>query len=117
MTSAHSQPSCAHYSTNMADKMSFLDAVRYRRSVYPLTDKIPITDERVKELVTEAIKHVPSSFNSQSARLVVLLNEEHQKFWEFVKDVLKPQMPEDQFPQTEGKLNMFKAAHGTVSRR
>lgn len=99
----------------MSDKISFLEAARLRRSIYPLSDKIPISDARVEELVTEAIKHVPSSFNSQSTRLVVLLNEEHQKFWEYVKEVLKPQVPEEEFPKTEGKLNMFKAAHGTVS--
>lgn len=99
----------------MADKMSFLEAVQNRRSIYPLSADIPISDARVKELVVEAIKHVPSSFNSQSTRLVVLLNAEHQKFWDFVKEVLKPQVPEDQFPKTEQRLNMFKAAHGTVS--
>jgi len=98
----------------MSDKISFLEAARLRRSIYPLSDKIPISDARVEELVTEAIKHVPSSFNSQSTRLVVLLNEEHQKFWEYVKEVLKPQVPEEEFPKTEGKLNMFKAAHGTI---
>lgn len=98
----------------MANQLSFLDAVSHRRSIYPLTDKIPISDERVKEIVHETIKHVPSSFNSQSARLVVLLNEEHQKFWEYVKEVLKPQVPADQFAGTEQKLNMFKAGHGTV---
>lgn len=94
--------------------MSFLDAVRNRRSIYPLTDKLPISDARVQELVEQAIRDVPSSFNSQSTRLVVLLNEEHKKFWEFVKEVLKPQVPEDQFPKTEQRLNMFKAAHGSV---
>lgn len=99
----------------MANQLSFVDAARLRRSAYQLTSKSPISDDRIQELATEAIKHVPSSFNSQSTRLVVLLNEEHQQFWEFVKEVLKPQVPEDQFPATEQKLDSFKAGHGTVS--
>ncbi|GAB7347330.1 hypothetical protein MBLNU459_g4274t1 [Dothideomycetes sp. NU459] len=98
----------------MSSQLSFLEAARNRRSIYPLTNKIPISDARVEELVVEAIKHVPSSFNSQSTRLVLLLNEEHEQFWEFVKEVLKPQVPEDQFPSTEQRLNGFKAGHGTI---
>lgn len=57
---------------------------------------------------------MPHSFNAQSTRLVVLLNDEHKQFWEFVKEVLKPQVPEDQFPKTVEKLDGFKAGHGTV---
>ncbi|KAJ9625797.1 putative nitroreductase [Taxawa tesnikishii (nom. ined.)] len=94
--------------------MSFLDAVANRRSNYVLTDKIPISDDRVVELATAAIKNVPSSFNSQSARMVVLLNDEHKKFWEITKEVLKPQVPEDKFGATEKKLDGFKAGHGTI---
>lgn len=100
--------------TPKMSNMSFLDAVANRRSNYVLTDKIPISDDRVVELATAAIKNVPSSFNSQSARMVVLLNDEHKKFWEITKEVLKPQVPEDKFGATEKKLDGFKAGHGTV---
>lgn len=63
----------------MASNTSFIEAIQNRRSIYPLTNKSPIPDSRVQELVTEAIKHVPSSFNSQSTRIVVLFNGEHEK--------------------------------------
>ncbi|CAD0114374.1 unnamed protein product [Aureobasidium uvarum] len=97
----------------MASTMDFLSACENRRTIYQLTDKIPISDARVEEIARHNILHVPSSFNSQSTRIVVLLNDEHKQFWEFVKEVLKPQVPEDQFPQTEKKLDGFKAGHGT----
>lgn len=107
----------AFSTSKMASQMSFLDAVRNRRSVYPLTNKVPISEDRIVEIATEGIKHVPSSFNSQSARMVVLLNAEHEKFWDMTKEVLRPQVPADKFGATEQKLDMFKAAKGTVRER
>jgi predicted oxidoreductase (fatty acid repression mutant protein) len=67
------------------------------------------------QIAEKAILHVPSSFNSQSTRLVVLLNKDHDQFWDFVLEVLKPLTPEEQFPKTEQKIAGFKAGYGTVS--
>lgn len=98
----------------MASSKPFMEAVKERRTYYQINNKATISDDRIEELVKEAVLHVPSSFNSQSARLVVLLKKEHETFWEFVKEVLKPQVPEDQFPKTEQKLDGFKAGYGTI---
>lgn len=101
-------------SASMASTKPFLEAVKERRTYYQINNKATISDDRIEELVKEAVLHVPSSFNSQSARLVVLLKKEHETFWEMVKEVLKPQVPEEQFPKTEQKLDGFKAGYGTV---
>ena len=98
----------------MADKLSFMEAVTNRRSIYTLNNKTPISDDRIEELVLFARDQVPSAFDSQSTRMCVLLNEEHERFWEFVKDILRVHMGEEKFPKTETKLNGFKAAKGTV---
>lgn len=63
------------------DKISLKDAVQQRRTIYALNKKSPVPDQRIEDLTRQAIKDVPSSFNSQSARLVVLLKDEHDKFW------------------------------------
>lgn len=99
----------------MSSQKSFMDAVKDRRSYYQLNKEAPISDKHISEIAEKAILHVPSSFNSQSTRLVVLLNKDHETFWEFVAEVLKPMVPEDQFPQTKQKLDGFKGAYGTVS--
>lgn len=96
------------------DQTSFKDAVKHRRTVYSLQKKSPISDDRIKEIVTQAIKHVPSSFNSQSARLVVLVKEEHDKFWQVVSDVLKAHVPEDKWEHTKQRMDMFSGAYGTI---
>ena len=99
----------------MSCQKSFMDAVKDRRTIYQLNKEAPISDKQISDLAEKALLHVPSSFNSQSTRLVVLLNKEHDTFWEFVLEVLKPMTPEDQFPKTEQKINGFKSAYGTVS--
>jgi len=98
----------------MASSKPFLEAVKERRSIYTLNKDAPISDDKIVDIVKQAVLHVPSSFNSQSARLVVLLNAEHEKFWEFVRAVLKPMVPEDQWSHTEQRVDSFKAGYGTV---
>ncbi|KAF2398089.1 Nitroreductase [Trichodelitschia bisporula] len=100
--------------STMASSSAYLDAVKARRTIYALNNKAPISDERIEEIVKDVVLNTPSSFNSQSARLVVLLKEEHERFWDFVKEVLRPQVPEDQFPKTEQRLNTFRAGYGTI---
>ena len=61
----------------------------------------------------------PSTFDLRqetlTARLVVLLNEEHEKFWDQTLEVLKTIVPEDQLPSTEGRIKGFRNGYGSVS--
>ncbi|KAG9202309.1 hypothetical protein G6514_004518 [Epicoccum nigrum] len=91
-----------------------LEAIKERRTYYQLNKEAPISDSKIKELTEQALLHVPSSFNSQSTRLVVLLNKDHEQFWDYVIEVLKPLTPEGSFDGTKQKINGFKAAYGTV---
>ena len=94
---------------------SFFDAIKSRRTYYALSDESPISDKKIHEIVNTAIKHVPSSFNSQSTRVVVLLNEEHKKLWgDIVMPAIKAVAPPEAWPGSEKKLNGFKAAYGTI---
>ncbi len=93
----------------------FLDALHERRSRYDLEKRSPIPDTRIQQIIREAILHVPSAYNSQSTRIVLLLEEEHDKLWEITKTVLKAIVPDGAYPITEKKLNGFKAAYSTVS--
>jgi uncharacterized protein len=92
----------------------FLAAVKNRRTYYPLKKESPIDDKKIQDIVGQAILHTPSSFNSQSTRVILLVKEEHEKLWEIVKGVLKAIMPPQQYSMREIKLNMFKGAYGTV---
>jgi uncharacterized protein len=99
----------------MTSSATFLDAIKVRRSNYALTNRSPIPDSKIQEIINEAVLHVPSSFNSQSTRVVLLLKGEHEKLWDITTEVLKAIVPAEQFPKTEQKMGSFKAAYGTVS--
>ena len=69
----------------------------------------------VVHIVRTAVKNVPSAFNSQSTRIVLLLGDEHKKLWDIVKSTLKQRIPSDAFAKTEAKIDgCFAAGHGTV---
>ena len=54
-----------------------LNSIRERRSIYSIAKKSPISDERIRELVSLAVMHTPSAFNMQSQRAVLLLGNHH----------------------------------------
>lgn len=85
-----------------------------RRSIYALGKNLPISTDDINQIVEHALLHTPSSFNSQSTRLVVLHGDEHEKLWELTKAELAKIVPADKFAPTEAKLDMFKAGAGTV---
>lgn len=94
---------------------SFKEALEQRRSYYSITNQSPISDEEIEKLVDFAVTHVPSAFNSQSTRVVLLLGESHRTLWGIVKNALKKIVPEEAFKNTEAKIDgSFACGHGTV---
>jgi predicted oxidoreductase (fatty acid repression mutant protein) len=93
---------------------SFLAAVKERRTYYGLSKEVVVSNERIQEIVNEAVKHTPSSFNSQSARVVVLFGEQSDKLWNITKETLRKIVPADSFAPTEERINSFKSGYGTV---
>lgn len=89
-------------------------AAETRRSVYALNKNLPLPAAEVAEMVKHSVLHTPSSFNSQSTRVVVLFGAEHEKLWQFAEDALRAIVPAENFEPTKQKLDMFKAAAGSV---
>ena len=92
----------------------FLASVAKRRSYYGIKDESPISDERLKTLIEEAVKHTPSAMNSQSTRVVVLIREQHDRLWDLTKDALRKVVEQEQFQATSDKIDSFKNGYGTV---
>ncbi len=93
---------------------AFLKSILKRRSFYNLGKKLPINNSELVKEIAEALKNTPSAFNSQSARVVLLLKDNHQKLWNIVKETLKRSIPAEKFAPTEAKINSFAAAYGTI---
>lgn len=95
-------------------KKDFRTAVADRRSHYSISKKTSVSDQTIKDVVDHAVKHTPSAFNSQSARVVVLLDKEHDKMWEITRESLRKVVPADSFETTNDKIDSFKNGYGTV---
>lgn len=96
-------------------RRSFEEAMNHRRSYYTIGSDSPVLDEEVVHAIRQAVKNVPSAFNSQSTRIVLLLGEEHKKLWDIVKETLKELISPEAFAQTEAKIdNCFASGHGTI---
>lgn len=93
---------------------NFFTAVADRRSYYGISKEPVVSDDRIKEIIEHAVKHTPSAFNSQSARVVLLLENQHDKLWDIAKEALRKIVPADKFSETEDKINSFKSGYGTV---
>ena len=96
-------------------KTEFWNAVKNRRTYYAINNEQVTTDEQIEAIVGEAVKQVPSSFNSQSARVVILLGEQHNRLWDITKAELKKIVPAESFQSTEDKINgAFRCGYGSV---
>lgn len=109
-------PSQRYFSSTTVNMSAqpFLDTMLKRRTYYALKNESPVSDARIQEIIKHAILHVPSSFNSQSSRVMLLVKGEHEKLWDITKEVLRAVVPPEQFEGTEKKINGFRAGYGTV---
>lgn len=102
----------------MAD--SLISLAQSRRTIYQLGKSSSVPDAKIEELVNQAILHVPSAFNTQSTRLVLLLHDQHDRLWDIAIEAFEGLVASGRIPkeiwekQTLPKLNGFKGAYGTV---
>ena len=94
--------------------MELYEAMKHRRSRYQITNASPLSDERILEIVGEALTYTPSAFHSESARVIALFGEEHAKLWEIIREALRAHVPADKFGSTDAKINGFAAGHATL---
>jgi predicted oxidoreductase (fatty acid repression mutant protein) len=93
---------------------NFNQAVENRRSNYAIGKDVTLSVDEIKKIVDHAVMHVPTSFNSQSGRVVILLGDNHNKLWEITRAELRKIVPEEAFASTDNKLNSFQNGYGTL---
>lgn len=92
----------------------FITAIKNRRSFYSLSKESTIPDEKIEEILRTSLLYAPSAMNSQSTRIVLLLDKNHDKFWDMLLDIMRGMLSKERFPSTEAKLNGFKNSYGTI---
>ncbi|CAM0997452.1 Nitroreductase-like oxidoreductase [Rhodanobacter sp. Root179] len=93
---------------------TLIESLKQRRTQYALGKNVSLDKDALTQRIKEAIRHTPSSFNSQSSRAVILFGEQSEKFWALTKAELSRIVPADAFAPTAAKLDSFAAGVGTV---
>ena len=93
---------------------SFMEVLKNRRTIYTLSKETTISNEKIEEIIKDAVKYVPSAFNNQSARVVLLYGENHKKLWEIVMNTLRKVVPAGKFEPTENKIKGLAESYGTI---
>jgi predicted oxidoreductase (fatty acid repression mutant protein) len=68
----------------------WLAAAKHRRSVYGLKDTSHVSDERIQEIISNVLSFTPSSYNTQPARITLVLGEKHKQLWDVVIETAEP---------------------------
>lgn len=92
----------------------FIENLRRRRSQYNIGKNVKLPQADITSIIQEAVRQAPSTFNSQSSRVVILYGAESVRFWDIVKAALRPLVPTDAFESTEAKLKGFASGAGTA---
>lgn len=90
------------------------DSLSRRRSIYALGHTRIVTDFCLEDTLKDCLKNCPTPFNSQSARLVLLLNKNHLDFWNLVLQKVTAAAPIGKKDSVKQKINSFAAAYGTI---
>jgi hypothetical protein len=93
---------------------TLIESLKQRRTQYALGRNVSLDKDALTQRIKEAIRHTPSSFNSQSSRAVILFGEQSEKFWALTKAELAKIVPAEAFTPTAAKLDSFAAGIGTV---
>ena len=94
---------------------TFKEAIKNRRTFYQIDNKSTLSEKELLDLIRFAVEHVPSAFNSQTTRVVLLTGEAHPKFGNIVKNTLRKQIPAEAFVKTEQKIDgSFACGYGTI---
>ena len=59
----------------------FTDLQTKRRSIYALGKDLELSNQELIETIQGAVLNTPTAFNSQTSRVVILLDEESDAFW------------------------------------
>ncbi len=93
---------------------TFMHQVKNRRSVYAIGKEEVVPYMQIESIIQDAVTHVPTAFNSQSGRVILLKNEAHQALWEQLKATLKAMLPPEQYEASATRIDGFAAGYGSV---
>lgn len=93
---------------------TFVDLAEKRRSIYALGTDSNYSKKDIENRIREVVKQVPSAFNSQTTRVVVLFDSANEKFWNHIYDVQQNVLEGEMWDMMSGIITGAKNGIGTV---
>lgn len=93
---------------------AFVDLLEKRRSIYALGTNSDYSKKDIETRIREVIKQVPTAFNSQTTRVVVLFDDANTKFWDHIYDVQKDVLEGEVWDMMSGIMTGAKNGIGTI---
>ena len=87
--------------------MSIIESIGKRRTYYQVNKELPVSTDKIKEVVAQATELVPDAFNMKSARVVLALGAKQDELWDAIYDAFGGKVARE-------KIDGFKAGAGTV---
>lgn len=84
-----------------------LEAMKKRRSIYALGKNLPVSEEKVIEIVENTTRVVPDAFDMKSQRVVVAMGGKQDQLWDEIYNAYEGKVARE-------KIDSFKAGYGTV---
>ncbi|MBR5277523.1 MAG: nitroreductase family protein [Bacteroidaceae bacterium] len=95
--------------------MDFIELLKKRRSHYLLSEDVVVSEEVLCESLRQLLLYLPSAYNSQSTRLVLLLGDAHKRLWNAVCDKIAMLVTPEAFAKSRAKIERcFASGLGTV---
>lgn len=92
----------------------FTDLVKQRRTAYAIGKNTELSNKEIADRIREVTQDIPTAFNSQTTRLVVVFGEDNIKLWDHILDVQKDVLEGDMWEMMSGVMQGAKAGIGTV---
>lgn len=92
--------------------MNINEILDQRRSIYSLGNDVSVTNQEIIESIEHTIARTPSAFNAQTQRVLLLLDKQHERFWNETLKLLLPLSENKE--KTTNKINSFVKAKGTI---
>lgn len=92
--------------------MNMNEILDNRRSIYSLGKDVSVTNQEIIERIEHTLSRTPSAFNAQTQRVLLLLDQEHELFWNETLKLLLPLSENKE--KTTSKINSFVKAKGTI---
>lgn len=94
---------------------NFIEALEHRRTHYAISAAMTASEEEIIEIIDRIMLAIPSAYNSQSTRVVLLMGVHHICLWGIVKQCLAERISPEVFVGTRTKIDScFAAGCGTV---